>query len=377
MSFFGDIGHWLGSETKQLGHWLSNPVHDLEAAAGAAAIALPFLAPEILGGLGGAAGLGGLFGGGEAAAAGAAGLGDLGVAGLTAPGVGLGVLGDTAGAADLFAPGIAGAEAGAASGGDALAALGAAAPDTMAAATAGDVAAAGGGGLSDLGVAGLTAPGVGLGGDVAGAAGAPLSILPGAATVGTPTASGVPFLSSLGSSIMANPMQALGMGVGAAGIGASLLQRLTGLPYENQLKAGATQAGAVSARDQALSASLTAPMTTGILPPQWESAVQTAAQQGRDAIASKYASMGLSNSSSEAGDIAALDARIPEIRMQIAQGMAQIGVAYGQQSLAALGLQDNIYTALMDANIKQDQNLAQSIAAFAGAAGRAQAVKSS
>ena len=86
MSLFGRIGNWLGNEWHNTERWLP------EIGLGAAAIAAPFLAPELI------AGAGSLLGGAEAAGAGAgaAGLGAEGAAAIGAGGSEMGL-----GAADL------------------------------------------------------------------------------------------------------------------------------------------------------------------------------------------------------------------------------------------------------------------------------------
>jgi hypothetical protein len=383
MSFFSSIGNWLGKETSQLGHWLSNPMHDLEALGGAAAIALPFLAPEILGGLG--AGIGALgatdLGAGIAGAGTAIGSTEADIAaalGLGGSAAGTGIGGAAAGSLD--AAGLAagaglptelvgeGAPAALAGGGTGFDALAGASSDVLGASASAAPSTAGLDAFTTDALASATG---------AGGAGAPLDLTASAAGAVPGTAGGgSSWLGPLGGLFKGvTPLQGLQLGAGAAGIGMSLLDRMRGLPYQNQLLQGAGQAQATATQDLGLAQTYGQPLATGVLPAPWQAAVTNAEKQAEDTIRSKYAGMNLSGSSSEAGELAALQARVPEIQMQIAQGMAQIGVSYSSQALAALGLSDNIYTALMDANIKQDQTLANALAGFAGAAARGQGAK--
>jgi len=330
----------------------------------AAAVAAPFVAPALAGGLGftGAGEAAGAIGGGELAAGGlapevasayafapeAAGLTPAGYVGsefgalglpseiLTGSSYGAGTL---AGGTDYGALAFAGADPALAGSVDAT---------TLAAAT---------------------------GGIPADAAGAPLS-LSGSALGGTAAApwyAGIP-----GASWVAqNPLLAASLGVGGASLLSGGLNRMLSptLPNQGQLTniAGGLQqqAGQVGATGQ----QLTQPLLTGQLPPEAEAAVQAAMKDADATIRSQYARLGLTGSTPEADQIANLALRTEAMRFQIAQQMAQSGTQLMQLASQDLGAEANIYQGLMQTQIAEDNSTRQSFASLAGALALAGAIQ--
>ena len=62
------------------------------------------------------------------------------------------------------------------------------------------------------------------------------------------------------------------------------------------------------------------------------------------------------------------------MQFTIAQQMAQQGQAAVNSATADLGLQEQVYTAIMNATLQQDMNLSNAISGFASAVGQGLAV---
>ena len=114
-------------------------------------------------------------------------------------------------------------------------------------------------------------------------------------------------------------------------------------------------------RLDALSQSLTAPLFSGKLPPGAQGAVDQATASAKAAIRSKYASMGMSGSSSEQADLANVD-------RQAATQVFQLADQLLQQGISVAGLDQSIYQALIQDAGAQNTDLMNSIAGFATAA---------
>ena len=115
-----------------------------------------------------------------------------------------------------------------------------------------------------------------------------------------------------------------------------------------------TSANALTAQGQQLASYI----SSGSLPPGVENSLQTAAQSAKASIRSKYASMGLSGSSSEAQDLANVDANVTSQGVSIAMQLLQQGVS--EQNIG-----NQIYTQLMNAQVQQDNALGSAITNFA------------
>jgi hypothetical protein len=82
-------------------------------------------------------------------------------------------------------------------------------------------------------------------------------------------------------------------------------------------------------------------------------------------IKSKYASMGLGNSTMVADQQGYLDLQAESLRGQLAQQLAQTGMTLLSNATADLGMESQIYSELMQAQIQQDTALSSSISGFA------------
>jgi hypothetical protein len=371
MSFLSDL---VEGKSGNLGKDLSNPfddagtdfskqptwAKDLEIAAPLAIGALA------TGGLDLTA-LPGVFGGEAAADAGAAGIAGQTVADATLGGAdALGFAGDV------------GAGTGATVGGDALTGIdtalstapgaGGVAGQTLAAPT---IASGGWPASLDLAAGGGTD-----------AAGAPLSLGGGATAGATPSGGGV--LSSLTSGLKtAAPF------VGAAGLGASLYsgyeqkQQLNSLNKQEQ--ANAINAGNIAAQAQSIAApllnngqALTTYLTTGTLPPQFQTQVDQTIASQKAGIIQGYASRGMSTDPKQNSqlqqDLAAVDNSKNELMTSLESTLATAGnqmitTANNllSQGLSATQLEAQIPIQISQLNQELNQSMSQAISNFAAA----------
>lgn len=168
-----------------------------------------------------------------------------------------------------------------------------------------------------------------------------------------------------------NPGLAATLGIGAAGTLASgkLAPLIAGkVPQQPGLEALLAQERGLAGTQQQLGTTLTDPLVTGKLPSGAEQSVTNAINDAITTTKARYANLGLSGSTMEADAVANIQNQATAIRFKIAQEMAQTGIQATSQAAGAMGLQDTIYTQLMNAQISQDQALQQAIARFAGAA---------
>src|SRR5581483_8315334 len=87
------------------------------------------------------------------------------------------------------------------------------------------------------------------------------------------------------------------------------------------------------------------------------------AHSAKAAIRSQYAARGMSGSSAEAQDLAGVDQTIASQGVSIATQLLQTGIS--EQNLSA-----QLYSTIMSAQLNQDNQLSQAIAALAAAAAR-------
>jgi hypothetical protein len=159
------------------------------------------------------------------------------------------------------------------------------------------------------------------------------------------------------------------LGLGGLGAATMLLGRPKGIPQQGNLQNIAGEAGTQGQANQAYANQLESPLTTGVLPGGAEQSVTNATNDAITSIKSRYAQMGLSGSTQELDAINAAKDHATAMRFSIAQEMAQTGLSAGQQAVSDLGLQDQVYGQLMQAQISQDTALQNAIARFTGAVG--------
>lgn len=167
-----------------------------------------------------------------------------------------------------------------------------------------------------------------------------------------------------------NPGLLASLGIGAAGTLAA--PKLSGLinkvPQQGNLDALAAQEKSLQGQQQQLGGELTQPLLTGNLPPEAAQSVSNAVNDAISTTKARYANLGLSGSTMEADAIANIQNQKSALTFQIAQQMATTGQAALTGAANALGLQDQVYSQLMQAQVQQDAALQQAIASFAGAA---------
>jgi hypothetical protein len=311
-----------GAEAGAIGAPLSLSAADYGGALGASALGGGgALEAGAIGGLGGDLAAGGLGGGGL--------LGASPVAGpLTG---GAATTADLTGGATMGAPGGAGSAAGAAgpAGIDTAATIGPGAGAAPLGAPA-DLASAAAG-------AGKTGADAGLAGGI------------------SDFTSAHPYLTQMG---------LMGGGILAAPALSGLVNKV---PQQGALSGIAGQAGQIAGQQEAYGTTLQQPLVTGQLPPGAQQEVTNALNDAISQTKSRYASLGLTGSTMEADAIANMQKQSQALTFQIAQQMAQTGGAAITQAANALGIQDQVYAQLMNAQVSQDNALQSAIARMASA----------
>jgi hypothetical protein len=183
----------------------------------------------------------------------------------------------------------------------------------------------------------------------------------------TGTGGGDPsLLSRIGSSITGNPLQAAGLALGAGNIVKNTIAPPQ-LPNQGELKSIANEAGTFSAQNASMAQKFLQPSLTGVLPPQLEAQVQLAMQDAQSTMASKYASLGLGNSTMAAQAQANIQLETEAMRGQLAQQLAATGTSLMSAATTDLNIEASIYNDLMNAQVHQDTALETSISGFANA----------
>lgn len=140
----------------------------------------------------------------------------------------------------------------------------------------------------------------------------------------------------------------------ALGIGYSALRPKAELP-------GAAQQEAYAQRMGQIGQQMTEPLLTGQLPAGYQSALDRMQKSAEAQVKSRYAQMGLSGSSMERQELAAIPQQLETQKLQIAQSLA----AQGMQSM---GLSSAAYNQIAQNTLEQDKELANALALFGAAA---------
>jgi len=216
------------------------------------------------------------------------------------------------------------------------------------------------------GTAGTSAAGLsGVGTDILAGTG----VTPTAGAVGPTEAATPAATSGLGNFFSNNKglLTSLGLPLAAVGAAPFVSKLINPVPQQGALEQLAQQESSLASQQQQLSNTLTNPLVTGQLPPQAQQQVQNAVNDAISTTKARYANLGLTGSTAEADAISNIQNQSTAITFQIAQQMAQTGEAAIGQASNALGLQDQIYSQLMQAQVQQDTALQQAIARFAAA----------
>jgi hypothetical protein len=188
------------------------------------------------------------------------------------------------------------------------------------------------------------------GGADGGAAGGGQVMQGGTAPIQGPVAPPKPSLFSQGAGFLQDNYKWM---LPALGIGYSALQSNKPVPGEEQMQAYAQ-------RMTQMGNQLTDPLMTGQLPPGYQSAFDRMQQSAEAAIKSKYAKMGISGSSMERSELAAVPQQIETQKLQFAQSLATDG-------MRAMGLGGTAYNNIAQHTIAQDKILSDALARFGAA----------
>lgn len=139
-------------------------------------------------------------------------------------------------------------------------------------------------------------------------------------------------------------------------MGADLLLGNRPPAFENQLNS-------IAGRDAAQSRQLEGYVNSGQLPSGMQLNLNIGADAARASVRSQYASRGMTGSSAEAQDLAAVGEREAGQAAEIAQQLYSLGLQEGSQA-------DQIYLQLMQTQIAQDKNATDAITNFTTALAR-------
>lgn len=160
---------------------------------------------------------------------------------------------------------------------------------------------------------------------------------------------------NIGNWISNNPMQAFGAVAG----GGLLLNQLFGSSSDAEaqtMKQLGNQAGSA----QSMATMLSAPLTSGILPPGAQNAVDLANQQGRAQAISSYAKMGMANSTGQADALQANNERTQAMKFGIANQLFTQAAGYAKMA-------STDYADLLKYQMEQDQDFSNALSKFVSA----------
>jgi len=150
---------------------------------------------------------------------------------------------------------------------------------------------------------------------------------------------------------------------------------LNKVPGSGNLTNVAQQAGGIAGGQSAIGTQLEQPLATGVLPAAQQASLDQALNDAIGTIKGKYASLGMSGSTSEMSAIDAAKQQAEVDKAAIESQLFQSGQAALGTATSALGLESGIYQDLLNASLGQDKQLAQSISSFANALALGTAIK--
>lgn len=175
-----------------------------------------------------------------------------------------------------------------------------------------------------------------------------------AATTGGPESS---FMSAIHNPSLNNILKAAGNNsgllLGGAGLGLDAISQGRMVKGQRQVQG---EAGQLAGQGKQLSSYL----QSGTLPPGVQQSIDQATNSAKASIRSQYAARGMSGSSAEQQDLAAVDTNSKVQGAQIAMNLLQTGI---QETGLASGLYENLMKMSMD----KDKGLAEALAAFGAA----------
>lgn len=182
-------------------------------------------------------------------------------------------------------------------------------------------------------------------------------------------------LGTAGNWIANNPLMAAALGLGGGELINNLFNKPK-LPYQQQQEQAAQEALNNAGNLQAAGQKDLSYQQNGTLPPGMQAQVTQALNDAIAASNSKYASMGLANSTMAQQEQQYLTLQSQALAGQLQQQLAQTGTQLISDATSDLSVASNVYSALMETQISQDNALEQSVAQFAGSLAMASAVGS-
>jgi len=163
-------------------------------------------------------------------------------------------------------------------------------------------------------------------------------------------------------------LTSLGLPLAATAAAPFVSKLINPVPQQAGLQSLQQQEAQLAGSQGAYGSTLQQPLLTGQLPPQAQTAVDTATNDAIASTKARYANLGLTGSTAEADAISNIQNQKSTLTFQIAEQMAQTGGAAITTAANALNLQDQIYSQLMNAQVAQDASLQSAIARFAAGA---------
>jgi hypothetical protein len=160
---------------------------------------------------------------------------------------------------------------------------------------------------------------------------------------------------NIGNWVSANPMTALGAVAG----GGMLLNQMFGSSSDAEAQT-MKQIGQQAASAQSTATMLQAPLTSGVLPPGAQSAVNLAEQQGKAAEVSAYAKAGMGASTGLADAEQANAQRAQAMKFSIANNLFSQAAQYSKMA-------STDYATLLQAQMQQDQDFSNALSKFVSA----------
>ena len=158
----------------------------------------------------------------------------------------------------------------------------------------------------------------------------------------------------------------LGLGIGGQVLSPSIMQALglNKVPGSQNLQNLATNLGQGAAAGQAQGQTLQSYLTSGGLPAGQQQEVTQATNDAINTIKSRYAGLGLSGSTAEADAISYAQANAAALAGKFQQQDYALGQQTINTAIQEMGMQEGIYTTILNDQIAQDNALGSAIGNF-------------
>src|SRR5215472_2327649 len=169
----------------------------------------------------------------------------------------------------------------------------------------------------------------------------------------------------------------LGLGVGGQLLSPAISKGLglNKVPGSENLTGVAQTEANIAGGQAATGAALEQPLATGVLPAAQQTALDKATNDAIGTIRGKYALLGMSGSTSEMSAIDDVKQRAATQQVQMETELFNAGNTALATAQSALGLEESIYSTLLQTQLAQDQQLGNAISGFANALALGTAIK--